>query len=107
MYCGTMPSSEKFAETIKEKISKADLYGQLAEEASELAQAACKMERILRGTNPTPKTEQQGVEDLIEEYTDLRLVVDLLDDIRVDELTFNYKLYRWASRLKEMEKSET
>ncbi len=41
---------------IKEHLPKAEILCQLAEEASELAQAALKLRRALDGTNPTPVT---------------------------------------------------
>lgn len=40
------------------------LLEQLAEECSELAQAALKLARKERGENPTPKTEEECVENL-------------------------------------------
>ena len=39
---------------IDQKVSEAGRYEQLAEEAVELAHAAMKKARILRGENPTP-----------------------------------------------------
>lgn len=54
-----------------EKIGKAAMLEQTAEEAAELAKAALKYARILRGENPTPVTEEEAVKNLIEEYTDV------------------------------------
>lgn len=88
----------KYRKVIHEKISEADLYGQLAEEAAELAQAASKMERVLRGTNPTPKSKEEVMKNLIEEYTDLLLVSDILG-IGKSEYVYTYKLGRWKRRL--------
>lgn len=39
-------------------LSTEDILCQLAEEASELAQAALKLRRALTGTNPTPLPEE-------------------------------------------------
>lgn len=39
-----------------EIVGKPAMFEQLAEEATELAQATLKMARKLRGENPTPKT---------------------------------------------------
>lgn len=36
-------------------LPREEILAQLAEEASELAQAALKLRRALNGTNPTPK----------------------------------------------------
>ena len=44
---------------IVETIGSAAVLEQLAEESAELAQAALKLARKLRGVNPTPKTEQE------------------------------------------------
>jgi NTP pyrophosphatase (non-canonical NTP hydrolase) len=44
---------------------------QLAEEASELAQAALKLRRALDGTNPTPKSVDECLENIQEEMADV------------------------------------
>ena len=41
---------------LRENIPVADLFGQLAEECTELAQAALKMQRHLREVNPPPES---------------------------------------------------
>lgn len=51
-------------------IGKPAMYEQLAEEAGELAHAAQKMARILRGENPTSVTEEEARRNLVEEFTD-------------------------------------
>ena len=43
---------------------------QLAEECSELAQASLKYARLLRGDNPTPKTEAECLESLTVDVDD-------------------------------------
>lgn len=40
---------------VSDILPKTEILAQLAEEASELAQAALKLRRALDGTNPTPK----------------------------------------------------
>lgn len=97
MYNVSARENEKY---IREKVIDEDLYNQLAEEASELAQAANKMVRVLRGTNPTPKSFDDVAKDLTEEFSDLVLVAKILD-IHVDWLVSEYKLYRWRKRLEE------
>lgn len=52
-------------------LGEAEVLAQLAEEAAELAQAALKLRRVLDGWNPTPVTEQEARQNLLEEYTDV------------------------------------
>lgn len=94
-----IPTSKDNIDTIKNAIPIADIYDQLAEEAAELAQAANKMARVLRGTNPTPKTEREAHSSVVEEYTDLVNVAGNVLDIHPDWLVGEYKLYRWAKRI--------
>ena len=54
-----------------EKIGECAMLEQLAEEATELAQAALKLARKLRRENPTPKTLDECKRNLREEYTDV------------------------------------
>lgn len=93
-----MPESKDCIDHILEKVPKEDLYCQLAEEAAELAQAANKMARIIRGSNPTPKNESEVYKNVVEEFTDVFSVASVLD-IHVDDLILNYKLRRWSQRL--------
>lgn len=86
---------------IKQKVSEAALYEQLAEECVELAHAALKLARIKRGENPTPISVEVALGAVMEEYTDLRLVAYVLEmgwDIEV----FEQKLLRWHKRLGEV-----
>lgn len=79
------------------------LLEQLAEECSELAQAALKMARLERGENPTPKTEEECVENLLEELGDVNLcmsVVEAKRGIHIRCLSVNKKA-RWAQRIRE------
>ena len=54
-----------------EAIGSPAMLEQLAEEATELAQAALKAARILRKENPTPVTLSEACVKLREEYTDV------------------------------------
>ena len=54
-----------------EAIGSPAMLEQLAEEATELAQAALKVARILRKENPTPVTLSEADAKLREEYTDV------------------------------------
>lgn len=84
--------------TIIEEIGKAAALEQLAEEATELAQAALKYARKLRGENPTPKTLDEIEKNLIEEYTDLRLCAAILD-LKEDASICLNKMLRWERRI--------
>lgn len=46
-------------------------YESLAEECTELAQAALKMARLIRGENPTPIKRGEAETNLQEEFTDV------------------------------------
>lgn len=81
------------------------LLEQLAEECSELAQAALKMARLERGENPTPKAKIDCEAALMEEIADVHLCLGVisshfecynkLDDIEIS------KRERWAQRILE------
>jgi hypothetical protein len=87
-------------ESIEKLIGRPALLDQLAEEASELAQAALKLSRILRGENPTPVTELYANANLKEEFTD---VVQCACELGLlpDEDQMKYKNERWHNRIKE------
>ena len=84
---------------------------QLAEECSELAQASLKYARLLRGENPTPKTEQECLESLTEEMADVELCNSLLmggDCVDFDTVMelIEVKDKRWHERLREAHHEE-
>lgn len=81
-----------------DELSNADLYEQLAEEATELAQACLKMSRKLRGTNPTPLSIDEITKMLTEEFTDVVSVASILL-VGVDSNLANAKRARWNDRL--------
>lgn len=88
---------------IRQKVSEAALYEQLAEECVELAHAALKLARIKRRENPTPVSVEEAMGAVMEEYTDFRVVAYVLEmgwDIEV----FEQKLLRWHKRLVEVNK---
>lgn len=78
------------------------LYEQLAEECSELTQAALKMARIMRGDNPTPVTQNEASAAIEEEYTDVELCAGLLG-LKCNPYIATEKLDRWVERIKEKE----
>ena len=90
-------------EYIREQLTQEELLCQLAEEASELAQAALKLRRVYDGSNPTPVKRHEAYDHFKEEIADIMLVLNVLDfDISLHEQskTMNFKLKRWADRLK-------
>ena len=96
---------------ILDEIGEPAMLEQLAEEASELAQAALKLARKERGDNPTPKTKQQCVADLLQEIADVKLVMSCLQSLiwfNDDEINRikSEKLMRWIQRLKEAQKHQ-
>lgn len=78
---------------------------QLAEESAELAQAALKLSRKLRGENPTPKSQEDCLYALLEEMADVKLCMDIFEEKNYypDEISeiMRKKRQRWESRIKE------
>lgn len=74
---------------IRQKVTHLELYGQLAEECCELAQAALKMQRWHTENNPPRKSFLDCAESLDEEIADVVLLLNLLD-IKV-EAPFRYR----------------
>lgn len=95
-------------EVLCHHLSEAAILEQLAEESSELAQAASKFARKLRGENPTPKTETELAYNLQEEYEDVLNCSFVLHCYRYPEVRdrladcCNTKVIRWAERLEEV-----
>lgn len=88
-------------ETISSRTKTVTLLDQLAEECTELAHAALKASRILRKENPTPVTLHEAESMVIEEWTDLCLVADVIG-LNLDEDIYDAKLNRWTARLNEV-----
>lgn len=77
---------------------KYSVLAQLAEEAAELAQAALKLRRVVDGRNPTPVTEQEARQNLMEEYTDVvhcALELGVIENLHL----IVEKRARWKARL--------
>lgn len=87
--------------TIRQKLSHAAMWEQLAEEASELSQAASKMARWYRGENPPAKDIDVLTDNVIEEHADVDLCFTVLgwNDKAHREQVKEMKLKRWASRI--------
>lgn len=101
---------------VSDILPKTEILAQLAEEASELAQAALKLRRALDGTNPTPKSVAECEANLTEEIADINNAVKALcdawfeDDLDSEcefwdaELEIEDAKYkRWLSRLEAKE----
>ena len=82
-------------------IGEEAMWLQLAEEASELSQAACKMARYLHGTNPVSKSETSIRSDIIEEFADVINCARHLA-IPIHEELIDNKNSRWMHRIEEM-----
>ena len=88
-------------------IGPAALFEQTAEECVELSKACLKMSRILRGENPTPMTEDEARDMIIEELCDVLTcvneILDSNDDINMSEIESRMivKKARWEARLEE------
>lgn len=99
-----MSSYEDYRDFILKKLDERTLLEQMAEEASELSQAALKLIRATKmNNNFTPKTEQEAMENFIEEVMDCNMVSSLLYEkskkliIGVQDRESKWK--RWAERL--------
>ena len=89
---------------IKERVPVVELLAGLAEESSELAQAALKLRRVFVSNNPTPVSEDQAIENLWEEIADVNLYVSLLDiNLGAVSEYMQAKQRRWEERLKSIE----
>lgn len=84
---------------VMENLDAIDRLMMLAEEASELSQAALKLARIAKGANPTPVPLEEAWDHLIEETTDVELSMKLAG-VREDKNLERMKLERCVDRLK-------
>lgn len=84
---------------VLDTLSDAAIYEQLAEECSELAKAALKKARKLRGENPTPLFNNEIDAAITEEFSDVMLCCEILG-LYSDERTMESKLSRWCNRIK-------
>lgn len=95
---------------VSDILPKTEILAQLAEEASELAQAALKLRRALDGTNPTPKSVEECQKAFEEEYANVIVCISALDcspEWYEDVTAMIYaKSTRWLSRLKAKEQSD-
>lgn len=100
----TLLRDERRAPDIR-SLGEEELLCQLAEEASELAQAALKLRRAITRRNPTPKTEQECREALCEEVADVDMLFKellLTDGANINKILKieKAKKARWEDRLR-------
>lgn len=99
-------------EYIAANLSDEDILCQIAEEATELAQAALKLRRAISQTNPTPMTVGEAVDNLFEEYGDtvgafrVWAKKNNLDNeiYETSNKNIESKYDRWSDRIKEGKK---
>lgn len=104
-----MSELQKQAEWVNEVASTEQVLRQLAEEASELSQAALKMIRVFENT--TPVSFQEAKSKLKEEITDVFNCLIVLNKsingvCRVDREMQIQKMERWSERMKKFETSK-
>lgn len=97
-------------------LTTVEILDQMAEEASELAQAALKLRRAKDKTNPTPRTEGECLDNLVEELADVLLCAIVFcqsESLDTDELESQAaeiaekKHARWLKRLEEAHHDRT
>lgn len=88
---------DEMIEKIRSFTSEAARYELLAEEAAELAQAASKCARILRGEVPTPKSLEGAKSHVVQELTDVMVVSDVIG-VSTSKNIYAWKLQRWICR---------
>ncbi len=98
-------------EYVLARVPLSELLAQTAEEAIELAHAALKLRRTLDSSNPTPVATVEAVVQFEEEIADLTLCNSIclgqlgygLENILALRPLEDYKLKRWADRLRAQE----
>lgn len=101
---------------VSDILPETEILAQLAEEASELAQAALKLRRALDGTNPTPKSVDECLENVQEEMADVFVCLTMFGKSAERDGILIYNRYmekvikiedekeaRWRSRLEAKE----
>lgn len=93
---------------IRDQLGVPELLAQLAEECNELSHAALKLRRVYDGRNPTPVSESEALDNLLEEIGD---VDNCLEALELDDPKYaiqmhrnkEEKIKRWAWRLRNKE----
>lgn len=87
---------------IRKHTPEAALYEQIAEEAVELAHAAMKCARALRGESPTPVDLAEAQARMREEYSDVYVAAQTAQ-VAVEPSVVEQKFIRWFERLRAQE----
>ena len=87
-------------EYVKQHMTPADLWEQLAEELGEMQHHAIKAARVLRENNPTPCHLQDEMLECEKELGDVLNCVRLLE-LHYDETEMKLKMIRWWKRIKD------
>jgi len=92
-------------------IGEPAILEQLAEECAELAQAALKLSRAMRGENPTPVGSDEARYALVEEMADVQLCIDMMiQDIGCEkemQMIRKAKYDRCKRRIEERESNDS
>lgn len=104
---------------ISDILPETEILAQLAEEASELAQAALELRCALDGTNPTPKSVEECLENIQEEMADVFVCLTMFGKSAERDGILIYNRYmekiikienekeaHWLSRLEAKEQSD-
>ena len=93
-----MPEPVNEIKKIYLELGPSAVYEAAAEEAVELTHELQKYARILRGENPTPKKSSDVRKNIIEEYTDLCICMDVLG-LDINSYIYQHKVTRWVDRI--------
>ena len=98
---------------IFDALPEEEILAQMAEECVEASKAALKLRRVRSGVNPTPVSEKDAFENLVEELADVYLCSIVffggeLDDAVGDRMVeiMEQKLARWKYRLASREEAK-
>lgn len=89
---------------IVDQLGEKQLLLQLAEELNEFAHAALKLYRAIDGSNPTPRSEAECKDAMLEELADVSVCLTVLGyntPLNRSRMATIYgeKIRRWAERL--------
>lgn len=104
---------------VSDILPKTEILAQLAEKASKLAQAALELRCVLNGTNPTPKSVEECLENIQEEMADVFVCLTMFGKSAERDGILIYNRYmekiikienekeaHWLSRLEAKEQSD-
>ena len=101
-----MANKEQDLEYIRSQMPLPELLTSLAEDASELSQAALKYRRTLIKGNPTPVSKGTAYMNILEELGDIINALEAMEIDLSDPIIHAFrksKIERWAKRLHEEE----